>query len=243
MGEVGAVRSLSLSHAVAACMRPGDHPAILLVKPASPFVAAGSGPAAPGEDRRRERGIPWLRTGFAGPAELHDENRLLVQAVLPADGAAAGLWPEPAERPAHLARVPVQACRQLGLEAEFRPPHDVVAGGRPVGGVRSGSVAGATLGLGWLVIVRDEELEATALARPQGTAPASDLRRELGALPPLASVAEALVGACEAAWQLELVPSMPTPAEMEQVYEWDRRLAAAGGEVPEPAPAAERGAV
>jgi hypothetical protein len=41
-----------------------------------------------------------------------------------------------------------------------------------------------------------------------------------------AEIAESVLNALEERAGLELVPSMPTPEELESVYEWDRRLAA-----------------
>ena len=38
------------------------------------------------------------------------------------------------------------------------------------------------------------------------------------------AVAEALAGVIESQLGVELVPSMPTPDEMDAIYEWDERL-------------------
>jgi hypothetical protein len=79
-------------------------------------------------------------------------------------------------------------------------------------------------------LARDPEpLErSSVLLRHRGTEaagyPLSSLADELEDLPDFATVAERLVEAIEDSFEVELVPSMPTPDEMDAIYEWDERL-------------------
>ena len=51
------------------------------------------------------------------------------------------------------------------------------------------------------------------------------LSKELGAKPELKTVAEHLMAAFEQTYGLEMVPSMPTPEEVDAMYRWDASLA------------------
>jgi hypothetical protein len=70
----------------------------------------------------------------------------------------------------------------------------------------------------------DAELIEQALRQDAGAL--TCLRRELAEPPGVEEIAEALFAAVESHLGLEPVPSMPTPDEMDAIYEWDERLIA-----------------
>ena len=86
MGEVGAVRSRSICHAIAGSMHPGDASVAVLLRPASSLVSIGI-EREPTEEIDLERclqeRIPVLHSHFGGAAELIGDNRLLFDFLLP----------------------------------------------------------------------------------------------------------------------------------------------------------------
>lgn len=225
MGEVSAVRSQSIYHAVAAAMGPGDSPVAILLRPASRLVSIGVDRHAVDQIDLAlclEHRIPVIRGFAAGPPRVIDRNRLLVSCAFPT-GTAEGL-DTIADGPV------VEACRALGLAVRLGSSGEILAGEngesspRAVGSVRIGTLERASC------LVADLAVEP-ALPLPEGMlvpgavrVPASSLTDELGEPPESAAVAEAVVKAFESSFALELLPSMPTPDEMEAIYEWDERL-------------------
>ena len=236
LGQVGAVRSQSVYHAVAAAMGAGDDAVVILSRPAAAFVSVADAAAEVDADFCRRRDVPILRRWIGGGAALHDPNQILVQVVVPAARAGElGLPVDAGGRDGALARPLVEAYRSLGLAAGFRPPWtvDVEDGGGRLGSLASGEIGAALCFAGGLVCDLDP-----ALAGAVRSSATTSIAAETGAPPPLADAAEALIAALESCFGLELIPSMPTPAEMDAIYDWDRRLigdrAAAGFRAPEP---------
>ena len=232
LGQVGAVRSQSVYHAVAAAMGAGDDAVVILSRPAAAFVSAAEGTAEEVDaDFCRRRDLPVLRRRIGGGAALGDPNQILFQLVVPAARAGElGLPADAGGRDGALARPLVEAYRSLGLAAEFRPPWtvDVEDGGGRLGSLASGEIGAALCFAGGLVCDLDP-----ALAGAVRSSATTSIAAETGAPPPLADAAEALIAALESCFGLELIPSMPTPAEMDAIYDWDRRLIGDGG-APEP---------
>ncbi len=228
MGEVSAVRSQSIYHAIAATMGPQDSPVAVVIRPASRLVSIGidRDPATEIDlGLCLEKRIPVLRRLLGGPAELIAENRLLSSFLIPEDGAASLRKTTPAPL--------TDACRTLGLEPRLGSSGELLVGDeadppRQVGTRQTGTLEGS-----WCMVAslaRDPEpLErASVLLLHRGTEaggyPLSSLAEELEDRPDFATVAERLVEAIEDSFEVELVPSMPTPDEMDAIYEWDERL-------------------
>lgn len=218
MGEVGAVRSQSLFHAVTAALRADAAPVVVLLGPQSPYVTIGEGREAAEEvdlDFCRRSALPVIRRRGGGEALLFGTGHLLFGVLAP-KALAAELGD-----PAYLARAATMACRSLGVDA------DTAAGAVRVAGRRIGHVESVEIGDGvWLAgslaLVSDPELAANVF--PDRDDAPTDVAREAGAPAAPATVAEALVEACETCFSLELIPAMPAPEEMDAIYEWDELL-------------------
>lgn len=241
LGQVGAVRSQSVYHAVAAAMGAGDDAVVILSRPATAFVSVGDGAAKEVDaDFCRRHGLPVLHRAIGGAAALCDPNQILFQVVVPAARAGElGLPDDDLGRDEALARPLVEAYRRLGVAAAaFRPPLAVGIGGiggigdggdgdaanatnatKSLGPLASGEIGAASCFAGGLVCDLDPAL-AGAVRSPATTSVAA----ETGAAPALADAAEALIAALESTFGLELIPSMPTPAELDAIYDWDRRV-------------------
>ena len=230
MGDVGAVRSQSLYHAVAAAAGQEDDPAIVLSSPKSSCVSVGldqDPERAVDLDFCRRSELAVLGRPTGGGSTVLDSSHLLVCLVIPvARAESLGLAGAKGARLARLATVPVAAYRALGVEAVF-VIDEVRSGDRRLGRTGVGEIGGCFCFLHFTPFDYDYALAAQALSgeteagiRERETT----LYREMGAVPRPAVVAEALVEAAESILGFELVPSMPTPDELEAIFDWDRRL-------------------
>ncbi len=233
MGEVGAVRTQSLWHAVAACLRPGDDPVALLLRSSERCVAlpqALDATDAVDLAECRRRGVPVVSRRTGGSPILIDPAQLLWHLLLAPTDAGEG-EPEDGERlAAALGAAAAAACSAVSEAGD---------GARSVE-VECGTIATAAGGVVWgsvrFALTYPGELAAAVLA-PRFVSPLAPI----AGTPAPNVLAEAFAGALEIGLGWELVPSMPTPAELEAVYELDIELSAAwagdqSGETPDPQP-------
>jgi len=181
------------------------------------------------EDYCREHGIDINRRITGGGSLLFDEIQLgweLIAALRDFD-----LHPM---SPAFQRRI-CQACilglRELGVEAAFRPRNDIEVNGRKIsgsGGVEDGE---AFLFQGTLLLDFDVASMIRALRIPTEKLKQSSiddaadrvtwLAKELGRLPPIESIKEAIARGFEQVFNVRLEPAGLLPAEEE---EWRERL-------------------
>ena len=235
MGMVSPLRSQSIYHAVTQCMGPDSDLAVTLMRPSKPCVSVGFFQEAEREvdlaycEASR---IPVLRRHVGGGAVLLDMYQLFFHVILPSAKAAEfGLPPRFADRFAYLAQPPIAAYRKLGVAAEFWFFNDIHVRGRKIGGTGLGEIGEGLVFAGSMMMDFDTRRMARVLKIPDEKMRdkvserldeyMTTLARELGAKPEVAPVAEALMGAFEEAFDLDLVPSALTPAELEAVGDWD----------------------
>lgn len=235
MGEVGAVRTQSLWHAVTACLRPGDDPVALLLRSSERLVALPETLEAADAvdlDECRRRGVPVVSRRTGGSPILIDPGQLLWHLLLP-PADAGEVEPAAGERlAAALGEAAAEACAAVSEAGEETRSVEV----------ESGTLAAAAGEAVWgsvrFVLTYPGEL-AEALLAPRFVSPLAPL----DGTPAPNVLAEAFAGALERRLGWELVPSMPTPAELEAVYELDLELSAAWAaeqptEKPDPRPRA-----
>lgn len=241
MGEVGAVRSQSLLHAAASTLDASSAPIVILIRPAAPIVVVGgSRPVAASvslEYCRAER-IPVVRSPGADEVWYQGPNHLLLYLVAPeACATELGLATDREHWPRGAASPLLGLCERLGIPAAIGERGSLEVDGRSLGRFAALPVAGQAA-VCWDLFVDTDvaalESEAEALIRPDGLAAPklaasiaagrTTFGAEAGEPLGFAQIAEALVGVVETSLDLELVPSMPTPAEMDAVYEWDERV-------------------
>ena len=243
LGDTSAVRSQSVYHAVTATMEPEDDPALILVRPATPGVAVGAFKGSmPDLDFCSARRLPVIWRHDGSGTNVLDEDRLCFQLAVPRERTfELGLPRDPVGRLERLARAPIDAYRRLGIDVAFRPVNRLEVGGRAIGCIELAEIGEGVCAAGAMVFDFDPELLAGVLRADVAEIEASrtSIRRELAegpgsglpgsglpgsGLPGVESIAEAVVAAWETCFGLELVPSLPTPEEMDAIYEWDERL-------------------
>lgn len=206
LGEVGPVRSQSAYHAVLARIADDDDPVVFLVRPAGALLSIGDAGTTPGEDTSE---LPRVRRLIGGPTQTLDENDLLIQIVFPTAKT-------PTTALATASNPVLEQLADLDITATLTTTGDLETTAGTIGHVQAGVVESA------LAIV----FSLTWNQSPPGTtAPkTSSLAAQMETPIPLAELAEKLLAALENHFALELFPSLPTPEELEAIYEWDERL-------------------
>ncbi len=233
LGDVSAVRSQSVYHAVTAGMEPEDDPVLILVRPVTTAVAIGSFKGSmPDLDFCAARRLPVIWRHDGSGTNVLDENRLCFQLAVSRERSyELGLPRDPAVRFERLAGASVEAYRRLGIDAAFRPFNHVHVGELLIGCIDLAEIGQGICAATAMIFDFNPELLAgvqrTSIAEIESTR--TSIRRQLAdapgsVLPDLPAIAEAVVAAWESCFDLELVPSLPTPEEMEAVHEWDERL-------------------
>ncbi len=202
------MRAHSLRLAVAGTMSATGEPALLVACAATPVVTLGESRDASAEvdvEACAARRVPLVSLPGDAPTCAVGEGDLLVSLILPAGRAGElGLPSDAAGRRRWLAAIAAEAA----------------GGGReevPVGLERSRASLALTLCLGCGL---DSRLDGLLRTPPR----AAGREAAPKAPPGPAEVAENLLRRLETEADLELVPSMPMPAELDACYDWDRRL-------------------
>ncbi len=230
LGEVSALRSQSLFHAVAAVMQPQDDPALILLRPGAALVTIGRDYAEDtlGGALITAEGLPVFRSLAPGELAFHDSGQLSFYLLVGAGRIDEfGLGSPPANSVEAVARAPISACRALGFEAQASPPNKIVVAGRAIGTVELVRVDEVSLLRGRLWL----EVDGDRLGRIEEqftTDSTTSFSQHLAPGKGFPEVADALVAAIEKEHQLDLIPSMPTPAELDALLDWDTRLAGSG---------------
>lgn len=209
LGEVGPVRSQSAYHAVLAEIDGDDDPVLLLVRPVATLVSVGdAGCEEIDLQAFLDSGLPVVRRLTGGSTEILDENDLLIQIVMPVAKAPDGAVPTAAQPV-------VEMLVGLGISATVSDSGGLHTEAGRLGRVHAAVVESA------LCIAYSLTWSGPA-GIPGGCS--SSVTAEMEEPVSLAEMAELLLAALERHFSLELIPSMPTPGELEAIYDWDGRL-------------------
>jgi lipoate---protein ligase len=167
LGQVSAVRSQTVYHAVAECASPEDRATLCVLRPDRPYVSIGYHQDAEREidlDYCRAHGIAVLRRRVGGGAVLLDADQLFFHFVVPnAQLERLGLPLRFDRRYERLVAPAITAYRRLGVRAEFRPVNDIHVNGRKIGGTGAADVGDSFVFVGSLMLAFDHERMARVL--------------------------------------------------------------------------------
>jgi lipoate-protein ligase A len=231
LGEVSAIRSQALYHAVAERAAPFDSPTLCMLYPDRPYVSIGYHQDAAREIDLafcRERAIPVIRRRVGGGAVLLDSNQLFFHLVIPRDRLRdLGLSPRLDQRYARLVAPAVAAYAALGVSATLRPPNDIHVNGRKIGGTGMADIEDSLVFVGSMMLAFDHALMARVL-RLAGESLREPVRRSieegvtsleqlLVQRPRMESVREALLAAFRGALGVDLEPGALGEAEEAEI--------------------------
>jgi lipoate-protein ligase A len=233
LGEVPAVRSQSIYHAVARGMMDDTPDTIILVSPTDPYVCIGFHQDLDAEVDTGycvANALPVVRREVGGGAVLLDRDQLFSQWVFHGSGLPASLEGQFASYAEPL----VATYRTVGIDAYLRPINDIHVDGKKIGGSGAAQIGEARVLVGSLMFDFDKATMARVLKVPSEKMRdkvfanleqyMTTMRELLPVVPPRAEVTEIYLAHCAAALDAELVAGEPTPEELEIADRLDREL-------------------
>lgn len=233
LGEVPAVRSQTIYHAVARGMTTSSPDTIILVTPTDPYVSIGFHQDLDAEVDTAycsAHSLPIVRREVGGGAVYLDNDQLFSQWVF----HGAGL-------PAHLdaqfdlyARPLVATYQGLGIDAYLRPVNDIHVDGKKIGGTGAAQIGEARVLVGSIMFDFDKATMARVLKVPSEKMRdkvfanleeyMTTMRELLPRQPDRKRVAEMYLSNCAEELDAELVPGTPTAEELEIAARLDREF-------------------
>lgn len=176
-GRVGALRSQTLWHALAAGVSAGAPPTLSFLRPSEPYVCIGYHRRLDelDLDECRRRGLPVYRRMVGGGPVYLDDGQLFFQVTVP----VASLPPMRAVALRRLLAPAVDAFRAVGVDAELDGAGEIVVGDRKVCGHGAGQIGDAVVAVGNLIERFDHD-RATAVLRAPSPAARAEVRRLMG---------------------------------------------------------------
>jgi len=218
-----------------------DMEGLILLAPAEPYVCIGYHQDVAQEvdfDYCRAHDIPIFRREVGGGAVYLDGNQLFYQVILHKNSPLT-----PSDKEAFyrtLLEPAANAYRQMGISARYKPVNDIItAEGRKISGTGAAEIGDYLILVGNVIMDFDYETMVRVLKVPDEKyrdkvhkslrENLSTIKRELGAVPPLAEISAALVANYEAVLgsleRAELPPSVyDKVAELKQTHTTDEWL-------------------
>jgi lipoate-protein ligase A len=191
LGTVSWPHSQLLYHAQPRLSREG----LNLLSPGSAYVCVGYFQDVDQEVDEafcHENGIPIFRREVGGGAVYLDGEQLFYQLVIRRDNPIVPAGKEAFYR--KFLAPPVEAYRELGIPADYRPINDIIAGGRKISGTGVAEIGEYIVLVGNLIVDFNYDMMARVLKVPDEkfrdkvhktlTENLSTIRRELGYAPP-----------------------------------------------------------
>ena len=234
LGQVPAVRSQTIYHAVARTMNRETPDTIILVSPAQPYVCIGFHQQVEHEvdlDYCKKLGLPVMRREVGGGAVYLDRNQIFIQWIFHAQRLPAVLE----ERFAIYVRPLVETYQALGIAAQHRPINDIHVQNKKIGGVGAAQIGAAEVVVGSLMFDFDKLTMARVLKVSSEKMRdkiissldqyMTTISEQLGEIPDRQEALNLYIEKCAAALQREIVPGALSPEEETMAVELDQLFA------------------
>jgi len=233
LGNLSALRSQTVYHAVAYAMTKETPDTIILVSPAHPYVCIGYH-----QDLKKEvdlvycqtHRLPVYRREVGGGAVYLDKGQVFIQWVF-----RKGHLPLNLEQQFDFyIRPVVETYRALDINAYFRPINDVHVEGKKIGGTGAAQIGLAQVVVGSLMFDFDKATMARVLKVSSEKMRdkvfesleqyMTTINEQLDRMTDRQAVKELYVQKCAEVLKAEIVPGEWTPAEEAMAVELDRRF-------------------
>ena len=221
-GEVSALRSQAIYHALAYARNEKSPDTIVFVRPAEPYVCIGYHQNANKEldlDHCRSLHLPVIRRETGGGTVFIDNRQIFVQWIF----APEHLPRRAGTRFQFFIKPIVETHRQFGVRAVFHPPNDVHVNGRKLVGTGAAAIGNAEVVTGNFILDFDFDRMVRVLNVPgdcfrQMFAESlekyfSNLGRELKTAPTEAQIRNTYLEQCEKVLQRPIVQGKFTEEE------------------------------
>ena len=233
-GEVSALRSQAIYHALAYAKCSETPDTVVLCEPVEPYLCLGffQPPSREVDWKRcKEEGIPVIRRETGGGTVLIDEGQMFVQWIF----HPANLPARTDERFRLFCDSLIQTYRSFGIKAAFHPPNDVQVGGRKIVGTGAAALGEAQVVTGNFIFDFDFERMARLLKTPdewfrklylEGMKRyMSSFLGELGHLPERAEVKKRYEEQVADCLQRPIQKGAFGESELKKIAQWEQRLA------------------
>jgi lipoate-protein ligase A len=233
LGDVPAVRSQTVYHAVAHTMAEDRPDTIILVSPRQPYVCIGFH-----QNLEKEvdlaycaaHNLPVFRREVGGGAVYLDYGQIFSQWVF-----QEGHLPARLEKQFELyARPLVETYQALGIEAYLRPINDIHVDGKKIGGTGAAQIGAAQVVVGSLMLDFDKVTMAKVLRVPSEKMRdkiidsleqyMTTMREQLDTLPDRDTIKRLYIQKCAEALAAEIVPGEWTAEEETMATRLDQQF-------------------
>lgn len=162
LGQVPAVRSQTIYHAVGRAMSRESSDTVILVSPAQPYISIGFHQEAEKEvdlNYCNSLGLPVVRREVGGGAVYLDHNQTFIQWVFHPQHLPALLE----DRFAIFVRPLIKTYQALGIDAQYRPINDIHVHNKKIGGTGAARIGMAEVMVGSLMFDFDRATMARVL--------------------------------------------------------------------------------
>ncbi len=233
LGLVTPIRSQTVYHAVGHTLTADSPDTIIIVAPDRPYVCIGYHQDLEREvdlDYCRAHGLPVARRQVGGGAVYLDAGQLFVQWVFHREALPSSLE----ARFDLYIRPLVETYQALGVAAYHRPVNDIHVAGKKIGGTGAAQMGEAEVLVGSLMFTFDKAAMARVLKVPSEKMRdkifesleqyMTTLAEQVSPLPDRSTVRDLYLARAAATLGREIVPGVPTAAELALAAELDARF-------------------
>ncbi|MFQ5887615.1 MAG: lipoate--protein ligase [Candidatus Hydrothermarchaeales archaeon] len=225
-GSVSALKSQTIYHGLAYAMKDETPNTITLMRPSEPYVCIGYHQELNKEvdvDYCKEHGLPMLRREVGGGTVYLDSGQLFYHTIFHKRHI-----PKDIQKAYELfLQAPIEAYRELGIQAEYRPINDLQVNGKKIDGTGAATIGNAFVIAGSLLMDFNYEMMSRVLKVPDEKFRdkvyktmeqyLTTIKRELGEVPPVEELKRLLKRKFQETLDVKLVEGEPTKNEWETI--------------------------
>lgn len=141
--------------------------ALVIHSPKEPYVCIGYHQELSEEidlDYCKRKNIPVFRREVGGGVVYLDQNQLFYHLIIRRDNPLAPVSKEVFYR--KFLQAPIEMCKELGIDAEYKPINEIVASGKRISGNGGGEIDGSSVLAGSILLDFDYEAMSKVLKVP-----------------------------------------------------------------------------
>ncbi len=232
-GTVSALQSQTIYHGIAYAQKEDTPNTITLMQPNEPYVCIGYHQELNKEvevEYCKKHNIPMLRREVGGGTVYLDSGQLFYHTIFHKKHI-----PKDIQKAYKLfLQAPIEAYRELGIKAEYRPINDLQVDGKKIGGTGAATIGNAFVIAGSLLMDFNYEMMSKILKVPDEKFRdkvyktleqyLTTIKRELGEVPPVEDLKNLLKRKFEETLGVEIVEEEATEEEWEMINSLEEKF-------------------